>query len=213
MFRGIFRFIFTLVSLAFLFFLGAAVWIVYDGLNDQGEHADVAVVLGHAVRKDGVPGPLLRARLDRAIELYKKGEFPLIVVSGATQLGGYDEAASMAQYLQAHEVPAAAIIEDHEGASTASTARDMAGIMRERNLNTVMVVTHYYHITRTKLALKHEGIASIQQAHVGVVRKEDAFNLVREVIATDYYLAKFYLLPAVEKAKEKVKEEAHSVNN
>jgi vancomycin permeability regulator SanA len=219
MIRGLFRLIFRLITLAVLVSVGEAVWIVYDGLNDQGDHADVAVVPGTAVRH-GVPGPILRSRLDRAIELYRAGKFPLIIVSGATEVGGYDEAAAMSNYLIEKQVPVTAIVQDKIGAHTSDTGRDVAAIMKARNLHSVMIVSQYYHITRMKLALKYAGIKDVEQVHVGVVQKEDAFMLAREVLALDDYLFKFYLLPAADKAKaeaqvegEKVKVEAEKAKD
>jgi vancomycin permeability regulator SanA len=215
MIRGLFRLIFRLITLALLVLIGTAIWIVYDGLDDQGTHADVAVVPGNGIKRDGTPGPILRDRLDRAIELYDKGEFPLIIVSGATKLGGYDEPAAMSNYLVEHQVPATAVIQDKVGIHTSETGDDVARIMHARGLHSVMVVTNYYHVTRTKLALRHAGIHDIEQAHVGVVRKDDAPMLAREVLALYYYLGRFYLVPATEQAKteawvdsQKMKEEA-----
>jgi vancomycin permeability regulator SanA len=215
MIRGLFRLIFRLITLAVLVFIGTAIWIVYDGLNDHGDKADVAVVPGNAIRRDGLPGAILRARLDRCIELYQKGTFPLIIVSGATKLGGYDEPAAMTNYLIEHQVPATAIIQDKVGSHTSNTGTDVAAIMQKRHLTSAMIVTNYYHITRTKLSLQHAGIHDIEQAHVGVVQKDDAYMLAREVVALYYYLGRFYLVPAAEKAKEeaqidgaKLKEEA-----
>jgi vancomycin permeability regulator SanA len=215
MIRGLFRLIFRLVFLAILILVGTAVWIVYDGLNDNGDHADVAVVPGGFVRRDGVPGPLLRSRLDRCIELYRAGKFPLIIVSGATKIGGYDEAAAMSNYLIEHQVPVTAIIQDKEGAHTSDTGADVERIMRARHLDSAMIVTNYYHITRMKLALKHAGVPVVEQQHVGVVQKEDAAMLARETLALYDYLFKYYGLPAFEKAKvearadgEKLKTEA-----
>jgi len=201
MIRGFFSLIFRLITLAILLVIGTAIYIVYDGLNDSGDRADVAVVPGTAVRHDGTPGAILRGRLDEAIALYRNKEFPLIIVSGATQVDGYDEPAAMSKYLMEHQVPAVAIIQDKVGAHTSTTGMDVANIMRQRNLHSVMIVTNYYHITRTKLALKHAGIHDIGQAHVGVVRKEDAFMLAREVIALYYYVGKFYIMPATEQAR------------
>jgi vancomycin permeability regulator SanA len=210
MIRGLFRLIFRLIPLAVLVSVGEAVWIVYDGLNDQGDHADAAVVPGTAVRH-GMPGPILRSRLDRAIELYRAGKFPLIIVSGATEVGGYDEASAMSNYLIEKQVPVTAIIQDKVGAHTSDTGRDVAAIMKARNLHSVMIVSQYYHITRMKLALKYAGIKDVEQAHVGVVQKEDAFMLAREVLALDDYLFKFYLLPAADKAKEEAQVEGEKV--
>jgi vancomycin permeability regulator SanA len=211
MIRGLFRLIFRLITLAVLVSVLEAVWIVYDGLNDQGDHADVAVVPGTAVSHNGVPGPILRARLDRAIELYRAGKFPLIIVSGATEVGGYDEAAAMSNYLVEKQVPVTVIIQDKIGAHTSDTGRDVAAIMTARNLHSVMIVSQYYHITRMKLALKYAGIKDVEQVHVGVVQKEDAFMLAREVLALDDYLFKFYLLPAADKAKAEAQVDAEKM--
>jgi vancomycin permeability regulator SanA len=200
MIRGFFRLVFQLLMLAILAVIGTGVWLVYDGLSDKGEHADCAVVLGHAVKADGQPGVILRQRLDRAVELFRDGKVPLVIVSGASHLNSHDEATSMARYLEEHQVPAPNIIEDHGGFNTDGTAHGVAEIMRKLHLTSVMIVSHYYHITRTKLALRHEGITDIEQAHVGAVRQEDAFNVAREVVGIYYYLFKYYLKPAADKA-------------
>jgi hypothetical protein len=83
--------------------------------------------------------------------------------------------------------------------------------MRERGFSSMMIVTSYYHITRTKMALKREGIRNIAQVHAGVVNKEDAFNIAREVIDIYYHLFKFYLGPAAQKAAIAVKAEAQQL--
>jgi hypothetical protein len=72
--------------------------------------------------------------------------------------------------------------------------------MRARNLHSVMVVTSYYHIARTKMALRHEGVTNISQAHSGVVGKEDLFSIAREVADIYYHLFKNYLAPATKQA-------------
>jgi vancomycin permeability regulator SanA len=211
MIRGLFSLLFRLITLVVVVLVVTAVWIVYDGLNDHGTHADAAVVPGNSIRRDGVPGQILRARLDRAIELYQQGEFPLIIVSGATRLGGYNEPASMSNYLVEHQVPISAVIQDSVGAHTSNTGVDVARIMRERGLHSVMVVTDYYHVTRTKLALEHSGVKEIEQAHCGVVKVDDAPRLAREVLAFYYYLGKFYFIPATEKASEEAKVDAEKL--
>lgn len=80
--------------------------------------------------------------------------------------------------------------------------------MRDHHFKSVMVVTHYYHITRTKMALKREGITRISQAHAGTVTKTDAFNIAREVADTYYHLFKYYLGPAAAKAGVEASAEA-----
>jgi vancomycin permeability regulator SanA len=208
MIRGLFRFILQLITLVIVVAVLTAVWIVYDGINDQGDTADCAVVLGTAVKANGMPAPVLQARLDRAIQLYQAHKVPLIIVSGADHVGGNNEATAMATYLETQGVPASAVIQDHGGINTDGTAHDTAKIMRARNLHSVMVVTSYYHIARTKMALRREGVSNISQAHSGVVRKEDAFNIAREVIDIYYHLFKYYLAPATAQAAAEAQVEA-----
>jgi vancomycin permeability regulator SanA len=208
MIRWLFR---TLVQLILLFVVAlvfTAVWIVYDGLNDTGDTADCAVVLGAAVRADGQPAEVLRERLDRSVQLYRDKKVPFIIVSGADHVEGHNEATGMSAYLKSHGVPAGAIIEDHGGTNTDGTAHGVAKIMRDHHFKSVMIVTHYYHITRTKMALKREGITRISQTHAGTVTKKDAFNIAREVADIYYHLFKYYLGPAAAKAGVEASSEA-----
>ena len=68
-----------------LLFLGAAVWIVIDGLNDELYTADIGVVLGSEVSRSGQPAASLQARLDKTAELYQDGYFPQVMVSGGVR--------------------------------------------------------------------------------------------------------------------------------
>jgi vancomycin permeability regulator SanA len=185
-----------------------AAWMIYDGLTDSGDRADIGVVPGTTVGADGALGPTLQTRLDGAITLYNQGHFPLIFVSGATKPGGYDEAGGMAKYLLDHQVPAGAIVVDHHGDTTEATAKNVARYLKFKDLHSVMIVTHYYHMTRMKLALAQADITEISQSHVGSLQKEDAYNIAREVAAYYYYLGRYYLLPKAKDLEADAQEEA-----
>jgi vancomycin permeability regulator SanA len=204
----LFKFIFQLAVFALFVGLCTAGWLIYDGLTDTGDRADIGVVPGTTVTADGLPGPTLQARLDGAITLYNQGHFPRIFVSGASKPGGYDEAASMAKYLTDHQVPDDAIILDHHGDTTADTARNLARYMKLKDIQSAMIVTNYYHVTRTKMALSQAGITFISQSHVGTPQKEDAYPLAREVAAFYYYLGRYYLLPKAKDLEADAQEEA-----
>jgi vancomycin permeability regulator SanA len=211
MIRGLFRLLSQLVALIILGFALTAVYIVYDGLNDKGDTADCAVVLGHAVKAGGQPGAILQERLDRAVKLYNVKKVPLIIVSGGLESGSVDESVAMASYLEAQGVPAGAVIKDPNGAHTSDTAHSVAKIMHERHLHSVMIVSHYYHITRTKVALEHEGIHEISQAHVGTVVKQDMFTIAREVGALWYYIFQEYVKPEATQATIQAADEAQKL--
>ena len=204
MIRRLFRLIFKLVFLALAIFALTAAVMIYDGSTDSGNKADVALVTGTV---DPLQAKADLPRLDRAIELYHKGEFPVIIVSEPFSARFPETPEEMANYLERRGVPASAIIQDRAKPddhlnATADTARDVAAIMKAHDFKSVLVITDYYHVTRVKLALYHEGVPTIEKAHVGKFDKVDAWNIGREVVAFYVYIGKVYLSPAAEKAKE-----------
>jgi len=197
--RKFFSLIFQLLAAALLVFIAAAAWIVFDGLNDHGDKADVAWVAGHA---ESAQGTVEQPLLDRVVERYHKGEFPFVIVSGSKSGGTNDEPAEMSKYLESHGIPESAIIVTHRAENMQETAGAVARIMKAHEFRSVMVVTDYYRVTRAKLVLNHEGIAEILKAHVGQFQAADAWEIGREVVALYKYVGTVYLLPAAEKAKD-----------
>jgi uncharacterized SAM-binding protein YcdF (DUF218 family) len=197
--RRLFNLIFQLLAVALVVFLLTAVWIVFDGLSDWGEKADVALVTGHTEVVQGTSDPLL----DRVVQLYKDGEFPDVIIIGTKWVEiGSENAVTMAKYLEAHGIPSSAIIDDSVVDTVPETASRVAATMKEHGFQSVMVVADYYRITRIKLALTHEGILELEKAHVGKLQKEDALKIGREEVALYEYIGKVYLLPAAEKVKK-----------
>ena len=76
---------------------------------------DCIIVLGAGVRKDGTPSPMLRDRLDKAVELYKEGNVPKIIMSGDHGQNSYDEVSVMKKYAIEHGIPSEDIFMDHAG--------------------------------------------------------------------------------------------------
>lgn len=186
--RKLFNLIFQLVAAAIFVFLCTAAWIVFDGLHDQGAKADVALVTGHAESAQGTSEPVL----DHVVQLYNQGEFPFVIVDGSTS----------PEYLESRGIPSSAIIAAYGRGTTQGNAREVAQIMKSHQLQSVMIVSDYYQLTRAKLALRHEGIAEIEKAHVGKFQKGDALKIGREVVALYDYIGKIYLLPAAEKVQK-----------
>lgn len=163
--------------------------ILWLGLRDDARPADVAVVLGNKVLPSGVPSRPLRARLDRALALYRQQLVPKIIVSGGVGREGFDEAAVMRNYLVAGGVPAEAVIVDSDGYDTRRTALSARRIMAEQGLHSAIVVSQYYHIARTRLAFARTGLGPVYSAHAGVaLTLREPYALFREFVAYDYYL-------------------------
>lgn len=182
------RKILLLLAFLSLFFIFPAVFIVTDGLVDEVHSADVAIVLGNTVNPDGNPSPRLQARLDKTIELYQKGLFPNIIVSGGVGIEGFDEAVVMRQYLIDQNIPADSIFLDSEGRTTNLTAKNSARIMTQQNWQSAMIVSQYFHISRTRLAFTKYGISPVYSAHANYFELRDLYSIAREVIGYFSYI-------------------------
>jgi vancomycin permeability regulator SanA len=181
----------VLVLLALIgVFMAATLVLVAAGLHDRIGHADVGLVLGSKVNADGTPSARLRARLDRALELYQAGYFSTIIVSG-----GGDEAVVMGDYLRAHGVAANHLIEDKSGVNTFASAHDTSMIMRQLKCGSVLVVSQYFHLPRARLALERFGIAPVYSAHADYFEWRDVYSSPREVAGYIRYYFRSYDYP------------------
>lgn len=162
--------------------------LVGDGLVDEPGRADLAVVLGNHVRPDGTPSERLELRLQRALELYREGRVRWILASGGVDPAGTDEARAMAAWLVGHGVPADHVAVDSEGVDTWSTARNTRRLLGQAGMRSVVVVTHYYHVPRTRLAMERHGISPVYTAYVAGPEAREPWSLLREIPAWYYYL-------------------------
>jgi vancomycin permeability regulator SanA len=150
---------------------------VTDSLDDKGY--DCIIVLGCGVWGD-TPTMLLSDRLDAAIELYKAGVAPKLLMSGDHGRRDYDEVNVMRQYALDSGVPSEDIFMDHAGFSTYETmyrAKDIFGITK------AVVVTQEYHLYRALYdasAFDIEAVGTVATGHTfaGQTRWE-----IREALA------------------------------
>jgi len=171
-----------------LWFLIHVVYIVADGLTDEIAPTDAAVVLGNTVGPDGQPSNRLRARLEKAVELYDKKLVAKIIVSGGFGAEGFEEAGVMRDYLIAKNIPAEDIILDREGYNTYKTAVSTRAIMEANNFRSVTIVSQYFHITRTRLAFQKLGIENVSAAHADYFELRDIYSIFREFTGFYTYL-------------------------
>ena len=109
----------SILLLGYLFYV--AKQIERQSSMDQAQPADVILVLGAAEYR-GKPSPVLKARLDHALALYKRGLAPYVLTTGGA--GGdpvYTEGEVGRAYLTQNGVPSEAILVEPEGATTAQS--------------------------------------------------------------------------------------------
>ncbi|GIU76714.1 MAG: hypothetical protein KatS3mg004_3801 [Bryobacteraceae bacterium] len=125
---------------------------------DEARPADIIVVLG-AAEYNGRPSPVLKARLDHALALYRRGLAPLIFTTGGA--GGdpqYTEGQVGRDYLVQHGVPSEQIVFEGEGDTTVETLVAVGEVMRRMGLRSAILVSDGYHIYRAKTILQSQGV-------------------------------------------------------
>jgi vancomycin permeability regulator SanA len=162
--------------------------IIFDGLNDNLNKADVGIVLGNKVETNGQPSNRLKSRLDKAVELYHKGFFRYIIVSGSIDKEGFDEAEVMRDYLINNRIPSKVIIIDSRGKNTYLTAINSKLIMESFGFKSALIITQYYHVTRTRLAFSKVGIERFFSAHADFFELRDVYSLLREFFGYYKYI-------------------------
>ena len=153
-----------ILSLALLALLGAYLAVVAGEIHrqstiEEARPADVIVVLGAAEYR-GRPSPVFKARLDHALELYRRGLAPRVLTSGGA--GGdpvFTEGGVGRSYLVGNGVPSEAIIVEPEAETTVQSMSAVAEIMRRMGLKTCILVSDGYHIFRAKQMLATQGFS------------------------------------------------------
>ncbi len=125
---------------------------------DEARNSDLIIVMGAAEYR-GRPSPVLRARLDHAVMLWKQHKAPYILTTGGA--GGdptFTEAEVGRSYLMDRGIPATAILTEKGGSTTMQSITAAAEIMNRLQLTTCILVSDGYHIFRAKRMLQYRGI-------------------------------------------------------
>lgn len=125
--------------------------VLITSQRDERERTDAIIVLG-AAQYNGRPSPVLRARLDHALRLYRDRLAPRIIVTGGVGRGDTTSEARVGRrYLLARQVPDSAIVVLPQGRSTAASM-DAAGTwLGARGLHRVLLVSDPFHMFRLRL--------------------------------------------------------------
>jgi vancomycin permeability regulator SanA len=169
----------------FLFFTLVAhyIYLMIDGLPNSKVNADCAVVLGNKVNEDGTLSKRLEQRVACSLNLYKTGRVKKIIVSGGKGPENFWEGDKMKEYLIKNNVPDSAIIVDNNGYNTMATVLNTIKLKDNLNFNSLIVVSQYFHITRTKMFFKQQGFKNVSGASPLYFELRDIYSMFREVAA------------------------------
>jgi uncharacterized SAM-binding protein YcdF (DUF218 family) len=146
------------IGLVFLAWLASLAAVLIWEQNDQARPASAIVVLG-AAQYVGRPSPVLRARLDHAVDLWRRKLAPVIIVTGGTGRGDTtSEAAVSRRYAIKQGVPAKAILMETNGRTTSESMDAVGELMAQRHRRDVLLVSDPFHMLRLTILARRHGL-------------------------------------------------------
>jgi len=148
----------TIVVIAvFALWVISATAVLIWASRDEARPVQAIVVLG-AAQYAGKPSPVLRARLDHALDLWNRHLASLLILTGGTGSGDTtSEAAVGRTYARKHGVPDSAILVENEGRTTSESMRAVAGMLEVRGLQTALLVSDPFHMLRLRILARRFG--------------------------------------------------------
>ena len=135
-----------LVVIVLPLYVGGRVW--YTANHTEPVKSDAIVVLG-AAQFDGVPSPVLEARLLEAKRIFEKELAPRILTVGSRAPGDRTtEAASGFYWLVDQGIEKKFVDSIPYGRDTFDSTKSYVDVMKKLNLKTAIIVTDQYHCLR-----------------------------------------------------------------
>jgi uncharacterized SAM-binding protein YcdF (DUF218 family) len=140
-----------ILGLAGAIYLGFTfVQVFQASRRSDPQPAEAIVVLG-AAQYNGEPSPVLRSRLDHAVDLYERDLAPVVVVTGGGEPGdSATEASAGRSYLISQGIPDEALRSEVQGTSSWQSLAAASRFLDREGINDVMLVSSPYHALRTE---------------------------------------------------------------
>jgi uncharacterized SAM-binding protein YcdF (DUF218 family) len=128
-------------------------------VSDPLRPAEAIVVLSGGVEDADTLSPASALRLVHGLRLWKRGLAPVLILTGGNPVDPtVPEAGVMARVALELGVPASALIVERAADRTATQAREVARIARQRGIRTVLLVTSPLHSYRAAAAFRKAGL-------------------------------------------------------
>lgn len=149
-------------------------------LDQEIPKAEVALVLGARVYKDGTLSRVLADRVDAGVALYKNGTVKKLIMSGDNRTEKYNEVTAMRNYAIRAGVPSNDVVRDFAGFRTYDSiyrVKELWGV------NQAIIVSQKFHLQRSlfiadALDVESIGVAAVGNRYPSLTRSER-----REVLA------------------------------
>lgn len=144
--------------------LGSIICGLMAARQEPDPDRDFVVILGCRIREDGTPYPLLKGRIDRAVDFYRRqlektGRAPVLVASGGQ---GKDEicpeACTIKNYLLSQGIPEDHILLEDKSVSTSQNMAFSRKLIekRHKDARTAFSTTNY-HVFRSGILSRRAG--------------------------------------------------------
>ena len=146
---------------------------------------NVAVVLGAAVWSHNQPSPSLKARLDKAIELYKDSVVSYIQLTGSNAPGELSEARVAYNYLLKRGINSDRIWIEEKTTSTSEQIHFIKKeLIKKKKIKTIVLISAPYHLMRAEEICKFYNIkVYTASSDITMSANSKIYNNVRESVA------------------------------
>jgi len=188
------RFLLLGILALVLYLLGFVLAATVIGEQDSAEPADIIIVLGSGLRKDGRPGPALLRRSRHGAALWHEGFAPLLFCAGGqSEYYPRTEAQACREILMAAGVLEEAILLEESSRSTEENAIYSKQLLDRLGLSRIVLVSDSFHMLRARWLFQKQGIEPFASP-VPADRLRDPRDypaaLTREFIAFNWQLIK-----------------------
>jgi uncharacterized SAM-binding protein YcdF (DUF218 family)/glycosyltransferase involved in cell wall biosynthesis len=147
----------ALVTTYLLIFETGALWLAAEPLKVSAPptQADAIVVFAGGVGESGKAGGGAQERIKQAVELYKAGYAPYLVLSSG-YVYSFREAESMRALAADQGVPASSIVLEERATNTYQNVKFVDEILRDHRWRRILLVSSPYHMRRALLVWRKQ---------------------------------------------------------
>ena len=150
----------AIVSAAAVAWASSLVLVLRAARRDDAAPARAIIVLG-AAQYDGRPSPVLRARLDHAAVLWRRGLVPLVILTGGVGAGDTtSEAAVGRRYLREAGLPDSALVAEATGRASEPSLRAAVAHVPGSHPR-VILVSDGFHMLRLSVIARRLGLVPL----------------------------------------------------
>ncbi len=184
---------FKIILIFFIFIIFIhLILLLFFGFHDNVKKSDLIVVFGNKVELNWEVSNRLKTRLDKALELYRGWYSEKILVSWWLWKEWFYEWSVMKDYLVDLWVSEGDIFVDNEWNNTQMTIINTKRVLEKNNLESIIIVSHYYHMMRARMAFLKAWVSEVGYASADLALEfRDLYSIPREVVGYYVYLLRW----------------------